>query len=86
MDGTQPTGTVFDEIDPNAHGYNSAQLIEHWAKVQPDVYFFGNGKAEGNARMVDVLGGKGANLAEMVRIGVPVPHTTTSESPRNLAS
>ncbi|MBR5933839.1 MAG: pyruvate, phosphate dikinase [Treponema sp.] len=37
------------------------------------VYFFGNGKAEGNADMRAELGGKGANLAEMTNIGVPVP-------------
>lgn len=37
------------------------------------VYFFGNGKAEGNAQMRDELGGKGANLAEMTNIGLPVP-------------
>ncbi len=37
------------------------------------VYFFGNGKAEGNARMRELLGGKGAGLHEMTRIGVPVP-------------
>ena len=37
------------------------------------VYFFGNGKAEGNAKMKDLLGGKGANLAEMTNLGVPVP-------------
>lgn len=37
------------------------------------VYFFGNGKAEGNASMRNELGGKGANLAEMTNIGVPVP-------------
>ena len=37
------------------------------------VYTFGNGKAEGTAEMKDLLGGKGANLAEMNRIGVPVP-------------
>ena len=37
------------------------------------VYTFGNGKAEGNAQMREVLGGKGANLAEMNLIGVPVP-------------
>jgi len=37
------------------------------------VYFFANGKADGNARMKDILGGKGANLAEMTNIGVPVP-------------
>jgi len=37
------------------------------------VYFFGDGKAEGNATMKNLLGGKGANLAEMNLIGVPVP-------------
>jgi pyruvate, orthophosphate dikinase len=37
------------------------------------VYAFGDGKAEGSAAMRDLLGGKGANLAEMSRIGVPVP-------------
>ena len=37
------------------------------------VYFFGAGAAEGNMRMKDVLGGKGANLAEMAGIGLPVP-------------
>ncbi len=37
------------------------------------VYTFGNGKAEGNADMRNLLGGKGANLAEMNLIGVPVP-------------
>ncbi|MCL5279239.1 MAG: pyruvate, phosphate dikinase [Planctomycetes bacterium] len=37
------------------------------------VYFFGGGKADGNAGMKNLLGGKGANLAEMAKIGVPVP-------------
>ncbi|MFW5777023.1 MAG: pyruvate, phosphate dikinase [Spirochaetota bacterium] len=37
------------------------------------VYFFGEGKAEGSREMKDLLGGKGANLAEMSSIGVPVP-------------
>jgi len=37
------------------------------------VYFFGGGKAEGNAKMKELLGGKGANLAEMTSLGVPVP-------------
>ena len=37
------------------------------------VYFFGGGKAEGRADMKDLLGGKGANLAEMTNIGLPVP-------------
>ncbi|OJF75952.1 MAG: pyruvate, phosphate dikinase [Treponema sp. CETP13] len=37
------------------------------------VYFFGNGKAEGSASQKDILGGKGANLAEMTNLGIPVP-------------
>jgi pyruvate,orthophosphate dikinase len=37
------------------------------------VYLFGNGKADGNGSMKALLGGKGANLAEMSRIGLPVP-------------
>lgn len=41
--------------------------------VKQKVYFFGNGKAEGDATMKEYLGGKGANLAEMTNLGVPVP-------------
>jgi pyruvate,orthophosphate dikinase len=37
------------------------------------VYFFGAGKAEGTGKMKDILGGKGAGLAEMTNIGLPVP-------------
>jgi len=37
------------------------------------VYFFGEGKAEGNGKMKDLLGGKGAGLAEMTNVGIPVP-------------
>ncbi|WP_298436911.1 pyruvate, phosphate dikinase [Geobacter sp.] len=45
------------------------------------VYFFGNGQAEGRADMKNLLGGKGANLAEMTSIGLPVPpgFTITTE-------
>jgi len=45
------------------------------------VYYFGGGTAEGDAKMKDLLGGKGANLAEMSRIGLPVPpgFTITTE-------
>lgn len=45
------------------------------------VYFFGGGKADGNAKMKELLGGKGANLAEMAKLGVPVPpgFTLTTE-------
>jgi pyruvate, orthophosphate dikinase len=41
--------------------------------VNRTVYFFGNGRADGTREMSAVLGGKGANLAEMTNIGVPVP-------------
>lgn len=37
------------------------------------VYTFGDGKAEGNKSMKTLLGGKGANLAEMSAIGLPIP-------------
>jgi pyruvate,orthophosphate dikinase len=45
------------------------------------VYSFGDGKAEGKARLRDLLGGKGANLAEMANLGLPVPpgFTITTE-------
>jgi len=50
-------------------------------KISKYVYFFGGGKAEGKASMKELLGGKGANLAEMSSIGVPVPagFTITTE-------
>ncbi len=46
------------------------------------VYFFGNGKAEGTAKDKNLLGGKGANLAEMTNLGIPVPpgFTISTES------
>lgn len=45
------------------------------------VYTFGNGQAEGDASMRNLLGGKGANLAEMNKVGLPVPpgFTVTTE-------
>ncbi|NSW87182.1 MAG: pyruvate, phosphate dikinase, partial [Syntrophobacteraceae bacterium] len=45
------------------------------------VYFFGEGKADGNAQMKNLLGGKGANIAEMAKLGIPVPpgFTITTE-------
>lgn len=45
------------------------------------VYYFGDGKADGNGKMKDLLGGKGAGLAEMTNSGVPVPpgFTITTE-------
>jgi pyruvate,orthophosphate dikinase len=48
---------------------------------QPPYFFFGGGRADGDATMRDLLGGKGAGLAEMSRIGIPVPpgFTITTE-------
>ena len=43
------------------------------ARVHPEIYFFGAGVAEGRSEMRDLLGGKGANLAEMARLKLPVP-------------
>ena len=43
------------------------------AKNKKYVYFFGGKKADGKAEMKALLGGKGANLAEMVNLGLPVP-------------
>ena len=45
------------------------------------VYLFGNGTADGTAKMKNLLGGKGANLAEMNLLGIPVPagFTITTE-------
>ena len=51
-------------------------------KKHPYVYFFGKGKAQGDASMKALLGGKGANLAEMTNLGIPVPpgFTITTET------
>jgi pyruvate,orthophosphate dikinase len=43
------------------------------SKTRKHVYFFGNGKADGNRDMKDLLGGKGSGLAEMTNAGLPVP-------------
>ncbi|MDQ3170070.1 MAG: hypothetical protein M3Q55_08045, partial [Acidobacteriota bacterium] len=42
-------------------------------KAAKYVYFFGGGKSDGDRSMRDLLGGKGANLAEMTNAGLPVP-------------
>jgi pyruvate, orthophosphate dikinase len=51
---------------------SSAQTAQKPDKVRY-VYYFGDGKADGGGKMKPLLGGKGANLAEMTRIGLPVP-------------
>jgi len=61
-----------------------AATKSHEADRPKHVYFFGDGKAEGNSRMRDLLGGKGAGLAEMTNAGIPVPpgYTITTEACR----
>ena len=51
------------------------------SKGKKNVYFFGGGKADGDGSQKNLLGGKGANLAEMGLIGIPVPagFTITTE-------
>src|ERR1700694_1907688 len=50
-------------------GYGAAR----GSKTPRYVYYFGDGKADGDGKMKPLLGGKGANLHEMTRIGLPVP-------------
>ncbi len=52
---------------------NPKKPISKKDKGKKYVYFFGGGKADGHGKMKDLLGGKGAGLAEMTRIGIPVP-------------
>jgi len=54
------------------------------AYTQPLVYFFGQGRSDGTSAMKEILGGKGAGLAEMTTIGIPVPAGFTLSS--NLCS
>ena len=56
-------------------------LMETMSEVKTRVYRFGNKTADGNSKMKNLLGGKGANLAEMSAIGIPVPpgFTITTE-------
>jgi pyruvate,orthophosphate dikinase len=59
----------------------TAQTAPGKTKTPKYVYTWGNNKADGNGSMKALLGGKGANLAEMTRIGLPVPpgFTITTE-------
>src|SRR6202167_2023495 len=50
-----------------------AEVRENKKNTTKYVYFFGGGKADGNGKMKDDLGGKGAGLAEMTNAGLPVP-------------
>src|SRR5262245_29707605 len=50
-------------------------------KTRKSIYFFGNGRAEGDRTMRDLLGGKGAGLAEMTNAKLPVPPGFTVSTP-----
>ena len=54
---------VSDKVPAEAAGSTTTKYV----------YLFGGGKADGNGKMKDVLGGKGAGLAEMTNAGLPVP-------------
>src|SRR5687767_313509 len=49
------------------------QALNGHGRLERSVFSFGGGKADGGREMVDLLGGKGANVAEMCRLGLPVP-------------
>src|SRR5207244_11889087 len=72
-----------DLQSPVTRRWSAGRWLFHRKKssMSKYVYFFGSGKAEGRADMKDLLGGKGANLAEMTNIGLPVPagFTLTNE-------
>src|SRR5271156_5821549 len=64
------------KLEPARNGHAEAK-----AKKGKLVYYFGDGRSDGDGKMKALLGGKGANLAEMTRIGLPVPpgFTITTE-------
>jgi pyruvate,orthophosphate dikinase len=66
---------------PKSSTRNQARTPRHAKRREKHVYFFGGGKADGTAKMRELLGGKGANLAEMAGLGLPVPpgFTITTE-------
>ncbi len=60
-------GPELRPVVESKSNYRERRTVKKW------VYFFGAGKAEGDGEWRDVLGGKGAGLAEMTKIGLPVP-------------
>src|SRR3954465_8743943 len=61
--------------------HRTTRPVPRKSKRPKFVYYFGDGKADGDGKMKPLLGGKGANLHEMTRIGLPVPagFTITTE-------
>jgi pyruvate,orthophosphate dikinase len=73
---TAKTAKKAAKAEPARNGHAEAK-----AKKGKLVYYFGDGRSDGDGKMKPLLGGKGANLAEMTRIGLPVPpgFTITTE-------
>src|ERR1700679_1092377 len=86
MTKKKPAAKTAKSVKPSASARPAAKPGHNGsaakAKSTKRVYFFGNGKAEGNAGMKDLLGGKGANLADMTIVPLPVPpgFTITTET------
>ncbi|WP_221029304.1 pyruvate, phosphate dikinase [Actomonas aquatica] len=79
---TQAKKTAKKAVKKTAKAVKKAPATKKSAAKAPKyVYSWGDGKADGNSTMKNLLGGKGANLAEMSRIGLPVPagFTVTTE-------
>ena len=74
--GAKPSKKAAIKLEPARNGHAAAK-----AKKGKLVYYFGDGRSDGDGKMKALLGGKGANLAEMTRIGLPVPpgFTITTE-------
>src|SRR5687767_15832670 len=72
MDSVTPVSRATIQLRrrPTPRSFDSAAAADGMTQ---SVFFFGNGAAEGTREMKSVLGGKGANLAEMTNLGVPVP-------------
>src|SRR3954452_23865075 len=68
-----PLASARKGLNKGAAKPAAAKAAADTAKSGKWVYTFGDGKAEGKASMRDLLGGKGANLAEMANLGLPVP-------------
>jgi pyruvate, orthophosphate dikinase len=68
-------------LKPRARSRSSRPTVTKKSAKSKYVYYFGDGQADGDGKMKSLLGGKGANLAEMTRIGLPVPpgFTITTE-------
>jgi pyruvate,orthophosphate dikinase len=81
MSGPKETATKEEKVRKTKTKNTDRSKGETMTANKKCYYFFGGGKAEGDAQMRDLLGGKGAGLAEMTNAGIPVPpgFTITTE-------